>query len=331
LRKLGHIDNYDNFQRVGKGETALEGMRGAIDRGEAVEWRALDKMSSHEGWQRNAAGEQTTEDLDAGVKSGVHAGGEMHKDGSALRKLGHIDNYDNFQRVGKGETALEGMRGAIDRGEAVEWRALDKMSAAEGWQRTGKDDSGLVPIEDDAGNNAGASHDFEFRKLDKISYTEDFQRTGRDESAIVGIEGRQDAGANHNFKFREFESVEGVQDFQRYHKEGSGIVPIANDGGQTAGASHAFEFRKLDKISYTEDFQRTGRDETAIIDRPSARLGEYDESEHEFRDVAKLPHGDDFQRAGVDETAMVGRDTARLGDCNILSHASGAYPLILSL
>ena len=107
-------------------------------------------------------------------------------------------------------------------------------------------------------------------------------------------------------------------------------------------------------MEYAEDFQRTGKSESAIVDRQSARLGEYDESVHAFRnkgefdvdfartqqgetnmkplgtlpvgaddkhahahayrDVEQLSYGEDFQRAGVNATAMVERSSTTLGD-----------------
>jgi hypothetical protein len=93
----------DDFQRAGRGETAIEPMAMDTTDGSAVnggDVRSFDKYSGFDDFQRAGRGETAIEPMVMGTTDGPAV------NGGDVRSFEKYSGFDDFQRVGRGETAL---------------------------------------------------------------------------------------------------------------------------------------------------------------------------------------------------------------------------------
>ena len=167
----------------------------------------------------------------------------------------------------------EDVGGVPDRNH--DFRDLESMEAAEGWQRVAKTETAMKPIRNRPEDVGGAvDPNFARRDLDPMDIYEGWQRNAKSETAMAPLRNRsEDVGGvpDRNHEFRDLDSME-VEGWQRVAKPESAMAPLRNrreDVGGVPDVNH--DFRGIQKLDIYDDWQRTEASKTALLQpMPSA-------------------------------------------------------------
>ena len=148
--------------------------------------------------------------------------------GHSFRDVGTFEPHEDFQRVAKGETAIE-----------------------------------VVPRDTDVSAVKGSDS----RNLDRYNHDDDFHRVGKSETALKSMPIDTDASALRRRFSRELDSRPHQDDFQRVARSDGTVLetrwPVTDDVTQVGHS-----FRDVGTFEHHEDFQRVAKGETAVETMP---------------------------------------------------------------
>jgi hypothetical protein len=185
-------------------------------------WHTQPLIPTHSGKGDRSALERAPLDTDtSALRDGEY---------SAFRDVAKFHRDEDFQRVGKSETAVEAAALDTTAGTGVPLlppRTLAQRGAFDDWQRGAKSDNGIKGFGPDTDTSATIIRPHDVRQLAKRDAWDDWQRVSKSESAIEPA--RPDSssptpGGAIAHTLREFEHREYYEEFQRVGRADDGMA-----------------------------------------------------------------------------------------------------------